>query len=526
MTSQLNPYDEVPYGEASYTQTHPNRLATIATLLGLDPTPIERCRVLELGSAGGANLIPMAYGLPDSQFLGMDYSPRQVEVGQEMIRSLGLTNVELRVQDVREIDDSFGQFDYIIAHGLYSWVPPEVQEHILRICKQNLAPNGIAYISYNTYPGWHLFDTVRSAMRFRTRSISDPEERAKEARAFIEFLADSPITSAETPWSVLMHAYNTVMQVESEYLEKKPDSVMLHDELEAINSPCYFYEFVERAETHGLQYLAEAHFPYVMPGNLPKSVTQRIGQMATSLVEIEQYMDFVRNRTFRQTLLCHPEQKIDRRLKPERLRGLYASSPARVGELDEKERQPNLEKFIAADGLSFVTTDAITKAAFHYLIGLWPRVISVPELVEVVRAQVYAYQVPATTAEQDFTTLATQLLQAYSRSIDMIELHVFPPRCVTIVSERPVMSAVARAQSKLGNVVTNMRHENAELDNTSRFLAPHLDGTHDRAALLDMLKNAVVLPQGQSLSQDAEAGIARELDTTLEWMAQSALLVG
>jgi methyltransferase-like protein/SAM-dependent methyltransferase len=468
----------------------------------------------------------MAYELPESHFVGVDYSPRQISFGQDMIASLGLNNVDLHALDVREINESFGQFDYIIAHGLYSWVPAEVQDQILRICRQNLAPDGIAYVSYNTYPGWHLFDIVRNAMRFRTRNITDPDERAKEARAFIEFMADSPITSSEAPWSVLMHAYNSVMQVESEYLDKKPSSVMLHDELEAVNLPCYFHEFVERAERHGLQYLAEAHFPYVMPGNLPKTVSQGIGQIATSLIEIEQYMDFLRNRTFRQTLLCHPEQKIDRRLKPERLRGLYASSPARVGELEEKERQPNAEKFIAADGLSFVTTDAITKAAFHYLMKLWPRVISVSELVDEVRRQVYAYRVPSTTAEQDFTNLATQLLQAYSRSIDMVELHVYPPRCVTTVSERPVMSAVARAQAKHGNVVTNMRHENAELDNTSRFLAPRLDGANDRAALFDILKNAVVLPHGQSLTSEAEAGIARELDGTLDWMAKSALLVG
>lgn len=526
MTTHLNPYDEVPYGEASYTQTHPNRIATIATLLGLSPAPIERCRVLELGSAGGANLIPMAYGLPDSIFIGVDYSPRQIEFGQQMIRGLRLSNVKLQALDVREIDESFGKFDYIIAHGLYSWVPHEVQEQILTICQQNLAPNGVAYISYNTYPGWHLFDIVRNAMRFRTRNITDPEERAKEARALIEFMADSPITSSETPWSVLMHAYNTVIQVESEYLDKKPTSVMLHDEMEAVNLPCYFHEFMERAEAHGLQYLAEAHFPYVMPGNLPKSVSQGIGQMATSLIEVEQYMDFLRNRTFRQTLLCHPEQTIDRRLKPERLQGLYASSPARVGELDEDERQPNAEKFIAADGLSFVTTDPITKAAFHYLIQRWPQVVAISDLVDAVRAEVYAYRVPSTTPEQDYNNLAAQLLQAYSRSIDMVELHMYPPQCVMTVSQRPVLSAVARAQAQHGNVVTNMRHENAEMDNTSLFLAPRLDGTNDREALLAMLKDAVVLPQGQTLTAEAEAGIAKELDSTLAWMAQSALLVG
>lgn len=526
MTNTLNPYDEVPYGEASYTQTHPNRAATIATLLGLNPTPIEHCRVLELGSAGGANLIPMAYQLPNSQFIGVDYSPRQVEVGQKMIETLGLTNVELRAMDVRDLDASFGQFDYIIAHGLYSWVPPDVQEQVLRICKQNLAPNGVAYVSYNTYPGWHMFDIVRNAMRYRTRNIQEPEERAKAAREFIDFLADAPISSGESTWNVLMHAYNTLMQVESEYLDHKPASVMLHDEMEAINAPCYFHEFMARVQPHGLQYLAEAHFPYVMPSNLPASISRGIGSMSESLIDIEQYMDFVRNRTFRQTLLCHDDITIDRRLKVERLKGMAVSSPARIGELTDEERKPGAEKFIAADGISFVTTDAITKAAFRHLIERWPHIITIDELIETARAKVYAYQVPATTWEQDFANVGTQLLQAYSRTIDMIDLHTYVPRYATTVSERPIMSVVAREQAKHGNVVTTMRHENAELDNTSIFLTRYLDGTHDRDALLEKLKSAVVLPEGQQISAETEARIARELDGTLDWMAQSALLVG
>jgi methyltransferase-like protein/predicted O-methyltransferase YrrM len=526
MSTSVNPYDEVPYGEASYTQTHPNRTATIATLLGLNPAPVERCRVLELGSAGGANIIPMAYELPESQFVGVDYSARQVEAGQAMIRALGLTNVELRAMDVRDINESFGQFDYIIAHGLYSWVPQEVREQVLVICKQNLAPEGIAYVSYNTYPGWHMFEVVRNAMRFRTRGIDEPQEKAQAARDFIEFLADSPLTSTETPWSMLMHAYTTLMQVESEYLNHKPPSVMLHDELEVVNAPCYFYEFVERSESHGLEYLAESHFPYVMPANLPQSVAQGIGKISDSLVEIEQYMDFVRNRTFRQTLLCHQGTAIDRRLKIDRVHNLYVSSPARVGELDQTEQKPGAEKFIGADGLSFVTTDPIMKAAFHCLIENYPQIVRLDDLLEAVRAQVYAYRVPSTTPEADMRTLATQFLQAYTRSIDMIELHSYRPRFVSVVSERPVMSAVAREQAKRTNVVTTMRHENAELDNTSIFLASYLDGTNDRAALLEKLKSAVVLPAGESLKPETEAGITKELETTLDWLTKGALLVG
>lgn len=526
MSTGVNPYDAVPYDDAAYVQTHPNRTATIATLLGLNPAPVEKCRVLELASASGGNLIPMAYECPESEFIGVDYSAREVEVGQEMIRTLGLTNVELRTMDVRDIDQSFGQFDYIIVHGLYSWVTPDIQDQILAICKQNLAPNGIAYVSYNSYPGWHMFDIARNAMLFRTRNITDPDEKAKAARDFIDFLADSPLNYAENPWGVLMHAYTTFMQVEAEYLTRKPPAAFLHDELENVNAPCYFFQFMERAEKHGLEYLAESHFPNVMLSGLPQQIAQEIEKMSGNLIEMEQYMDFVRNRTFRQTLLCHQGTAIDRGLDPERIHSLYVSSPASVGELDEDEQKPGAEKFVSERGLSFVTNDPIVRGAFHCLIQNYPQIIRMDELVEAVRAQVYAYRIPATTPEQDTMSLASYFLQAYSRSMDMIELHAYRPHFVWGVSERPVLSPVAREQAKRGKVVTNMRHEAIELHQTALFLAPHLDGTNDRSALLEKLKSAVVLPSGGRLQPEAEEAIAKELDDTLNWMAKSALLVG
>src|SRR5687768_14514491 len=138
-------YDKVPYNSVAFVQTHPDRLATIATFLGMDPAPVEHCRVLELGAASGGNLIPMAATLPESEFVGLDFSLRQVKVGQAAIETLGLTNVTIRHMNILEVTPELGQFDYIIAHGVYSWVPPQVQEKLLEICRQNLAPHGVAY---------------------------------------------------------------------------------------------------------------------------------------------------------------------------------------------------------------------------------------------------------------------------------------------------------------------------------------------------------------------------------------------
>jgi cyclopropane fatty-acyl-phospholipid synthase-like methyltransferase len=152
----MSSYDEVPYSSYPYARTQPDRLCTLGRLFGLVPAEPSQCRVLELGCASGGNLVPMAERAPESRFVGVDLSARQIADGQRMIDALGLSNVELRHGDIAAVDASWGEFDYVICHGVYSWVPPHVQERILAICSEQLAPRGIGYVSYNTYPGWHV----------------------------------------------------------------------------------------------------------------------------------------------------------------------------------------------------------------------------------------------------------------------------------------------------------------------------------------------------------------------------------
>ena len=145
-------------------QTHPDRLATVARLFGLAAAAPGACRVLELGCGDGGNLIPMALQLPRSEFTGIDLAGDAIHEGHVVVSALGLQNITLRQLDLMEAGPDLGEFDYIIAHGLYSWVPSEVRERLLRICRVNLAPSGVAYVSYNTYPGFHRREMFREMM--------------------------------------------------------------------------------------------------------------------------------------------------------------------------------------------------------------------------------------------------------------------------------------------------------------------------------------------------------------------------
>jgi cyclopropane fatty-acyl-phospholipid synthase-like methyltransferase len=162
--SENNAYDAVAYISKPFPQTHPDNLATLATLFGLQPPPLDNCRVLELGCASGGNLIPMAVSLPGSTCVGIDLSANQIADGQKTLAALGLKNVQLKHLSILDIDESFGEFDYIICHGVYSWVPEDVQDKILSICAANLARDGVAYVSYNTFPGWHMRGMIRDMM--------------------------------------------------------------------------------------------------------------------------------------------------------------------------------------------------------------------------------------------------------------------------------------------------------------------------------------------------------------------------
>ena len=145
-------YDTVPYPTGSYSQTHPDRLATVATLLGHQPAPPGRCRVLEIGCGNGGNLIPMAFAMPESTFTGIDLAATPIAQGEKLVE-VGLKNITLLQQDLTTYAPEREAFDYVIAHGLYAWVAAPVQDRLLAVCRAALAPQGVAFRELQRAPG-------------------------------------------------------------------------------------------------------------------------------------------------------------------------------------------------------------------------------------------------------------------------------------------------------------------------------------------------------------------------------------
>jgi len=513
-----NSYDEVPYDNLAFAQTHPDRLAAAARVFGLQPPPIANCRVLELGCASGGNLIPMAYNLPNAEFVGIDLSRRQIDRGCETIQAVGITNATLKHASILDVTREWGKFDYVICHGVFSWVEAEVQEAILRIANENLAANGVAYVSYNTYPGWHMREMVRHMMRYHTGQFERPSERIEQARALLAFLVSASHGSG---------AYGEMLGREVERLSKTSDSYLYHEHLEQTNTPFYFHQFIERAERAGLLYLSEASISDMLTSHFPSDVAETLERISPDILHLEQYIDFVRNRLFRQTLLVHKDQHPTRALTPAILRGLMVSSSARPDGSVDLASSSSVTFRIGAQRADVSLVG--TKAAFTILAERWPEAVDVDELCAMALDRATPY-LRDTTAEETRRGIMGDLFG--SVMYGMVNLHTYPPNCRSTLAERPRANRLAAYEATNGDIVVNAHHQVVEVDQLGREMLMLADGQRRGSDILDALMARVadggitVEEQGEPVS-DAHAArtiVSRLLERTLANLTRAAVI--
>jgi methyltransferase-like protein/cyclopropane fatty-acyl-phospholipid synthase-like methyltransferase len=524
---QETSYDEVPYESLPFPQTHPSRLFTLATLFGVRPTPVQRCRVLEIACAGGGNLIPVADYLPDSEFVGIDLSGKQIDEGKQLVTELGLRNITLKKADILELDASYGTFDYIIAHGVFSWVPENVREKILDFCGKQLSPNGIAYISYNTYPGWHMRGMIRDMMRYHSGRFAKPKERIQQARALLDFMATS--VAQQGPYAQLLKA-------ELENIRTQQDHYLYHEHLEEVNEPMYFHKFAEMAAGKGLQYLGEARLGTMVTGNFGPEIEKTLRVLATDQIQAEQYMDFLRNRMFRETLLCRAGVTPNWSVNPELIRGLHIASGARPvtpeGQTELNMNDESAVNFRTSGGMNLSTNRPFLKHAIMVLGENFPATMTFEQLRKQTRERLGGVTDNPLQPTEDSKLLAMGLLNCYLTS-DMIELHGMPITFAKTPSEKPMALPMARIMAKQSMAISNRRHEVVRLSELDRYLIPMLDGTADRPQLVRQLTELAVSGQLQVRKQETlltdrgeiSEALASIIDPALNNIARMAILV-
>ena len=441
----MTAYDEVPYTGRPYPDSHPERLATMATLHGMKPAPAARCRMLEVACGDGANLVPIAAALPEARFLGFDLAAQPIEAGRKLAERAGVANVCLEVRDLAAFPPDAGTFDYIVAHGLYSWIPAGARDQLLALVARHLAPNGVAFVSYNVYPGCYIRRMVWEMLRFHTEPLETPGRRIAEAQALARLLAE-----ARAPGD----AYGTLLKTELERFSSRDASILFHDDLAPVNDPCWFHEFVAHADRHGLQFLCEAELvatSYFGLSDAARKVLDQLDPLAR-----EQYLDFAKCRRFRQSLLCRAGIEVDRNAGADKIEGFRFLSRAQALAGEPSHEPPKDEL-----GVARAILEAVDAAS--------PNPVSVDDL---------ARKLPEVERGR-----LRQLCFAAAQA-GALQLHLEAPRIGTTLEGRPEATAVARAQAAEGRAVTTLRHAMVKLDDDlAKRMVPLLDGTRDAGAL-------------------------------------------
>ena len=479
--SEKNSYDKIPYTSYPFEICSPELIRSRGVLFGMNPPELKTARILDLGCSDGGNMMRFAETYPQSYSLGIDLSEVQIEHGKKRINQLNLKNIELKAMSITDLDESYGTFDYIICHGVYSWVPESVRQKILSLSKQLLNKNGIAMVSYNTLPGWNMNNAIRGIMAYHTQNFQDGLKKVEQAKFMLNFLNEA-LGSNKSP-------YSNFMREISQELSDKEDSYILHEYLIGENKSYYFHEFIKDARSHGLEYLSETDLPKMYIGNLPPMIQEKFSAMK-DIIELEQYLDFINNIPFRSTLLFHQGSPINRNITTETLKKFYICSEFGTNEPETETTYTNEQNLVLYPrrqnkSVTINTTTPSFKAIAYTLIQNIGNPLKVDEIVHQTSKRVP--HIPKEQMEQEFTNILGQLILSW-------HLRIFADKPIFsyTISDKPKVSLLASSQNSIhaptGKYwITSQINSVIGLEPFAIYVIKLLDGKHS----LDQIKSEI-----------------------------------
>jgi len=453
-------YDETPYLSGPIQRSHPGRLAAVALWRGLAAPEAARARVLEIGCASGGNLLPMAATMPEARFLGVDLSPAQIAAGEARRDRLGIANVEFRAASFESLGEADGAFDFILCHGVYSWIPEALRDSLLGVICDRLAPHGVAYVSFNVLPGWRLFQIARDSLRLAARGLEDPAARAARSRQLFSLLATQ---------SPERHTYGQFWRREAQRMSAGGDAYLEHEVFEDDNAPESFADFSARLARFGLDYLGES----AVSGNNPAAFVSEAAEAIEALADgdrgqRETYVDIFTGRSFREALI----------VRAGRAAALAAAPP--VATWDRLHVLPGLDLKGAADpdeASVYRLGDGETELTFRGLD------------VGAALARLVARK-PASSSFADLRARA-EAREALAEALRLVvefglaAVTTAPVACAAALAERPTLWPLAAEDAVTGERTATLRHAGFKYQPLQRFLAPRLDGSRTRDELVD-----------------------------------------
>jgi len=509
---EVSNYDSVPYPSFTFAKTSPERLATLAAVNGMKSADSRHCSYLELGCGDGTNLLAHAYVYPNARFLGLDLSQAHIDAANTSAAELGVNNAVFRQIDLMDLaPGELDQFDYIVAHGLFSWVPEPVRRRILKLYSEYLEPDGVGYISYNTYPGCHIREIANEIMRFHTRRIEAPMEKVSNGASILKFIGDVAMRDS---------VYQQMLRLELEgMIDRRPENIF-HDDLSAWNQPFYFYEFTEMLDESGMQYLSEAEMAEPTSENFSREALNVLTSISSDPIEREQYLDFIRCRRFRSTLFCRKNVKLDVDYLKDHLHEFYLSAQLKCDDDQFDLARRTAEKFVTTDGATVESDHPLTRAAIRYLSNRWSWSVGFNELIK------KCGEMPGLTPElrSDSDVLQTSEFMIQMFRAGLVKLRRHSSFGVEEPGRRPRVSRFARWQIERGSrSVTTLNGLSLEPDNEIvKLIITLADGTRDQDEIVRSVIENLEVPEGDVSA--FRAAVMETVKANLHTLAMNGLL--
>lgn len=505
-------YDATPYESFPLVRQQPARMAAAAAWFGLKAPSAARARVLEIGCAAGGHIIPLAAAWPDAAFLGVDLSAVQIAQGQARAARLGLANIELGARSLDEISAADGAFDFIICHGVYSWIPEPLREALLSVIAERLKPEGVAAVSFNVLPGWRLFQIARDSLILHARFQNEPDARAAQARELLDLMSNE---------SNDRYSYGRFWRDEARRMASGGDAYIAHEIFEDDNSPLTFTDFCAALDKHGLAYLSECNVSANSEESMAPAGAASIRRFSRGDDRArEQYIDIFSGRAFREALVVHRARSsaVRREIPIGDMDAFHFVPPLGLKSLPPSEEHADW-RIGEEDGGIAVEEEAVA-TAFDRLIARLPGSSTLEDMAPVAATD------PA---------LRLRVADALARLVVLghCAISTEPVICATRLAERPRAWPVAAIDAAVGDWTASLRHALVRLEPLQRLYLPLLDGTRTRDDLIahaaDLAEKGMMRfsgPEGRIEGRDSIVGrVGPATDACLKSLLTRGLLM-